>query len=234
MSIHSRFFGVVMGRAVANLDMFGTMADRMPGGSAAAMEEQLFGYTEGEGDVREIAAADAIVRVQVPPLARTAVRRLDEVAASTGPWWSESLARAKSLRETAEAVRLLEEARARFGLIMDPDMTLSTVCQGLVEAVTRLAAHAGLDGLENELRRSPQGTAEFELVSDLRRYSEGDLSLQGSWPRRSRPARGASSCRLARGPGAGDRLGAVLTASARPARPRISCSARRRGAAGER
>ena len=177
--VDARFFNAVMGRAAANLDLFGSMADRMPGGSAAAMEEQLFGSTAGgDGGARD-RSRYPIVAAKAPLSLRRAARQLDEVAEATAPWWSESVARAGSLREAADAVRLFEEARERFGLIMDPHMTVSMVCQGLVEGVTRLAAHAGLDGLENQLIRSPEGTAEFELVSDLRRFAAGELSLEG-------------------------------------------------------
>src|SRR5271154_6666214 len=41
--IDRRFFSQMFGYSTANVDLFGAMAARMPGGSAAALEEQLFG-----------------------------------------------------------------------------------------------------------------------------------------------------------------------------------------------
>ena len=77
--VDARFFNAVMGRAAANLDLFGGMADRMPGGSAAAMEEQLFGSTEAvAGRERDRSRYPAVALKAPLSLSERALAPMDE------------------------------------------------------------------------------------------------------------------------------------------------------------
>jgi hypothetical protein len=49
--------------------------------------------------------------------------------------------------------------------------------QGVMRQVESLAARAGRRGLERELIKSDQGTAEFELVRDLWRLSRDEIDV---------------------------------------------------------
>jgi phosphohistidine swiveling domain-containing protein len=170
--IDQRFYTPVLGHAAANVDLFGEMAGRMPGGSAAALEEQLFGSRspEAAGRARLGRRRYPFVAVKAPGTILGAIRALEPLARETEVWWRRSVA-------APDARTTLRDAYGRFARILNVHLVLTMACQGVLERVAALAAAAGLPGLEHELIRSDTGTAEFELVADLRALSARSLGL---------------------------------------------------------
>src|SRR5262245_43797555 len=115
--VDGRFFTAVLGHAATNLDLFGRMADRMPGGSAAAIEEQLFGSTEATSTTRRLRPNYALVAVRAPVTLRRAMRALGPLATGTEAWWRGSVSSRPS--DAPEAIGRLAEARRRFEEILN-------------------------------------------------------------------------------------------------------------------
>ncbi|WP_245849050.1 PEP-utilizing enzyme [Mycobacterium palustre] len=179
--VDARFLSVAYGRAIANLDQMGRMAARVPGGSAALMEAQLFGSVQGGGDPEPTGLRKMrrypFVAAKFPRALRSAMRGLDPCAAETTRWWRATVFESGALTGDL-AVATLVEARRRFETILKIHMVLSMACQGVMGRVETMATNAGLDGLQHELIRSDEGTAEFDLVRDLWQLSDDEITIE--------------------------------------------------------
>lgn len=178
--IDERFLSVAYGHAIANLDQMGRMAARVPGGSAALMEAQLFGSVQGGGDPEPTGLGKMrrypFVVAKFPVALRRAMRGLEPCAQEISRWWQATIFDPEELTVDS-AVRALVEARRRFETILVIHMALSMACQGVMGRVETMAVKAGLDGLQHELIRSDEGTAEFDLVRDLWRLSADSITV---------------------------------------------------------
>ena len=177
--VDARFISVAYGHAIANVDTMGQMAARVPGGSAARMEEQLFGAVEGgtsEPTGLRTIGRYPIIAVKLPCASWRAMKDLAPREREITAWW-ERTAFALEHASLTDAVEALVEARARYESVLTVHMVLSMAAQGVMGQVESLAARAGLRGLERELIKSDQGTAEFELVRDLWRLSRDEIDV---------------------------------------------------------
>ncbi len=179
--VDGRFLSVAYGRAIANLDQMGRMAARVPGGSAALMEAQLFGAVQGGGDpeatgLRKMRRYPFVV-AKFPRALRRAMRNLEPCAEETTRWWRATVFESERLTGDL-AVAALVEARRRFETILVIHMVLSMACQGVMGRVETMATNAGLEGLQHELIKSDEGTAEFDLVRDLWQLSADEITVE--------------------------------------------------------
>jgi phosphohistidine swiveling domain-containing protein len=179
--VDARFLSVAYGHAIGNVDLLGRMAARMPGGSAELMEAQLFGSLERGGDpgptgLRKMRRYPFVV-AKFPIALRRAMRALTPCAEETARWWQATVFDPDRLTSDV-ALRELVEARRRFDAILVIHMVLSMTCQALMGQVETMATKAGLPGLQHELIKSDEGTAEFDLVRDLWRLSAGSISVE--------------------------------------------------------
>ena len=179
--VDGRFLSVAYGHAIANLDLMGRMAARVPGGSAALMEAQLFGSVQRGGDpeptgLRKMRRYPIVVG-KLPVALRRAMRSLEPCAEETARWWQATVFRPEGLAGDV-AVGALVEARRRFEAILVIHMVLSMACQGVMGQVETMATKAGLEGLQHELIRSDEGTAEFDLVRDLWQLSADSITIE--------------------------------------------------------
>jgi pyruvate,water dikinase len=178
--VDDRFLSVAYGHAIANVDNMGKMAARIPGGSAAAMEEQLFGSVQGDGLVEPTGLAKVqrypVVAVKLPFALRRAMRAHAPLADETDTWWRRTVFDDPS-PDPGCAARLLVEARQHFERVLTPHMVLTMVGQGIVGQVEAAAARAGAPGTGGELVKTDGGTAEFALVRDLWALAAGTLSV---------------------------------------------------------
>jgi phosphohistidine swiveling domain-containing protein len=179
--VDARFLSVAYGHAIANLDMMGRMAARVPGGSAALMEAQLFGAVQRGGDPEPTGLRKMrrypFVAAKFPLALRRAMRALEPCARQTAQWWEATVFEPERLAGDS-AVAALVEARRRFETILVIHMVLSMTCQGVMGQVETMAVKAGLEGLQHELIKSDEGTAEFDLVRDLWELSADKLSVE--------------------------------------------------------
>jgi pyruvate,water dikinase len=179
--IDARFLSVAYGHAIANLDLMGRMAARVPGGSAALMEAQLFGSVQRGGDpeptgLRKMRRYPFVV-AKFPVALRHAMRDLQPCADETARWWQATVFEPEGLTGDS-AVSALVQARRRFETILIIHMVLSMVCQGVMGRVETMAIKAGLGGLQHELIKSDEGTAEFDLVRDLWQLSADSITVE--------------------------------------------------------
>jgi pyruvate,water dikinase len=168
--VDGRFFSVAYGHAIGNLDLLGRMAAQVPGGSAALMEAQVFGSVQRGGEpeltgLRKMRRYPFVV-AKFPRALRRAMRNLEPCAEETARWWQATVFEPERLTGDS-AVGALVEARRRFDGILVIHMVLSMGCQGVMGRVETMAIKAGLEGLQHELIKSDEGTAEFDLVRDL-------------------------------------------------------------------
>lgn len=179
--VDDRFLSVAYGHAIANVDLLGQMAAGVPGGSAATMEAQLFGSVERDGEPEPTGLRKMrrypFVAAKFPRALRRAMRALEPCAQNTARWWRATVFEPEALVGNS-AVLALAEARRRLEEILVTHMVLSMACQGLMGRVEALAAKAGLDGVQHELIKSDEGTAEFDLVRDLWSLSADTITVQ--------------------------------------------------------
>ncbi|ORA63017.1 PEP-utilizing enzyme [Mycobacteroides franklinii] len=176
--IDGRFLSVVFGHAIGNVDLMGQMAAAVPGGRAAAMEEQLFGSVSGEvGEPKGLAKIRRYPQVLVksPIAIRRALKRHALLAAETDIWWRRSVFDTEL--GPRESVAALVGARQHFERVLGVHMVLSMAAQAIFTQVEALAARAGHPGLGGEVIKSEEGTTEFGLVRDLWRLSDGTTTL---------------------------------------------------------
>lgn len=178
--VDQRFISVAYGHAIANVDQMGQMAARVPGGSAALMEEQLFGSVQGGGlpeptGLRKMRRYP-VVALKFPRTLRRAMRALQPRADEIHTWWQRTVFDPDE-PSPADALATLVAARARYEYILGVHMVLSMAAQGVMGRVEALVAGTGLSGIENELIKSEQGTAEFDLVRDLWRLSRAEIDV---------------------------------------------------------
>lgn len=178
--VDKRFISVAYGHAIANVDLMGQMAARVPGGSARLMEEQLFGSVQDGGQPEPTGLRKVrrypFVAAKFPRALRRAMKDLDPLAASVESWWQRH---AFGLADASlpEAVAALVWSRRRFESVLATHMVLSMAAQGVMGRVETLTEQAGLPGLAGELIKSEHGTAEFDLVRDLWRLSRGEIDV---------------------------------------------------------
>ncbi|MCW3040041.1 MAG: PEP-utilizing protein, partial [Solirubrobacterales bacterium] len=179
--VDGRFISVAYGHAIANVDLMGQLAARVPGGSAAQMEEQLFGSVQGGGPPPPTGLDKVgrwpLVAIKLPRTLRRAARALDPLAAQTTAWWARH---AFSLADASypAAMTALVDARKQYERVVTVHMVLSIASQAVLGQVESLAARAGQPGLERELIRSVNGTAEFDLVRDLWGLARDELTIE--------------------------------------------------------
>jgi pyruvate,water dikinase len=171
-----RFFGVFHGRTAINVDRYGEMADRTPGTSAAALEEQMFGVARTgvgrSGTRRRYPHVALRAPATVHRARRDTVRDVPLIKAWRRDWLTKL--------ETADpelARRALRDARARLERVLYRHIMLTAVTQGAYEAVGRLAAAAGHPGAEVEMVVSRTGTDEAHMVESLRSVAAGHTGM---------------------------------------------------------
>jgi phosphohistidine swiveling domain-containing protein len=173
-----RFYGCMYGRCCLNVDVFGAAADRMPGASGAALEEQLFGGTWDTPEIDPRARRRyPVVAVRAPGGVIKAFRRMQSDADSLHSWWHRTVTDLPRLGDPAVAAAVNAEAADWYARTMHDHIVITMVGQGIFDQVATLAANAGQEGLDRELITSAAGTDELRVAGDLWRLSRGDLEL---------------------------------------------------------
>ncbi|HEV7863143.1 MAG TPA: PEP-utilizing enzyme [Acidimicrobiia bacterium] len=170
-SVDDRLWGVFYGRAAANLDTFRRLADLTPGTSGDALEQQIFGTVRARTQSRPSRRRYPYVATRMPRAALSLPKVLAAQRASADAFWKASV-----LAPPADG----EEARARFGdcaarfeAVMRPHTLAAMLAQAVYEQASKLAAAAGLPGLETRLMTGFGGFEETRLMRELWAVSRG-------------------------------------------------------------
>jgi len=174
-SVDDRYSGVFFGRFTANLTTLLEMADRMPGTSGRAFEQQIFGGA-GSWTGRAVPRRYPVVAVRLPTTAVRIPRRLRALRNQIDTWWRGVVA-PEALEDPARARAALREAMRNFERVMRPHVVCTMIGQLAYERVSRICAAAGLPGREIELITGSGGVEETTLAVDLWELSRGRGTL---------------------------------------------------------
>lgn len=170
------FWTVFSGWAAGNIDKFREIANVMPGTSATAVEQQLFGFARPETVDANSRRRYPMILTKAPRWVARVPRRHDAMFAELRRWRLEMLPRVATLDERG-CLDLLADARRRFEDIMSIHMGVAMVSSSLADKVAEAASAAGLAGLEGELL-SGVGSDENEVAHDLWALAHEQLSFE--------------------------------------------------------
>jgi phosphohistidine swiveling domain-containing protein len=170
------FWAVFSGWGAGNIDKFRDIANRMPGTTASAVEQQLFGFVRpGTVDENTVSRYPFIL-TKAPRWLITTPKRHDALFAELRRWRLSQLWRIDGLDEQG-CLAMLADARARFEDIMSIHMGVAMISSSLAEKVAAQAQAAGHAGLEAALL-SGVGSDENEVAYDVWALAHGRISLR--------------------------------------------------------
>lgn len=173
--IEDQFWTVFAGRAAANIATMRRVANVMPGTSATAVEEQLFGYVRpGTVDQNSFRRYPAIL-VKAPRAVLTVPKRHDALFERLRQWRLGQLPRIPELDQDG-CLDVLVDARARFQEIMREHLIVTFVGSALADRLTAMVKRADLAGLEARLL-SGVGSDEGKIAQDLWLLAHDELDL---------------------------------------------------------
>ncbi|MGY4099398.1 PEP-utilizing enzyme [Nocardia sp. R16R-3T] len=167
------FNAMFFGRPATNLDQWRYVADRMPGMSGDAIEQQFFGTVRPGVSSKPVRRRYPIVAVKAPVAAIRFMRDIRRLRAGIDEWWRGCLTRV----ESGEAREVLLEAEAMLVRTTRPHIGASMLASGFYEQVVAAAADAGLPGAELSLMTGMGSFEETRMMSDIWDASRGRLSL---------------------------------------------------------
>lgn len=170
-------FTVFDGRGAANINKFRDIAGLMPGTSASAVEQQLFGFVRPDTVDDNSRGRYAAIGAKAPLLVATLPRRHDRMVAALRSWRLDALARVEGL-DRAGCLALLADSRRRFEKIMILHFVVAMVSSGLAERVTAILARMGLAELETAVL-SGVGADENQVAADLWALAHDRITLRG-------------------------------------------------------
>ena len=171
-----RFFGVFHGRMAINVDRYGEMANRTPGTSAAALEEQMFGVARSGVGMGATRRRYPMVALTAPGTVYRARRDTLRDFAAIPQWRRTWLTRLREA-DPATARAAFRDARARLETVLYRHIMLTAATQGLYEAAGKLAHRAGHPGAESEIVASSSGTDEAHMIDALRKVAAGAATM---------------------------------------------------------
>ena len=164
------------GRAAANIDKFRDIAGLMPGTSASAVEQQLFGYVRPETVDDNSRRRYPAIAAKAPLLVATLPRLHDRMIDTMRHWRLDALARIEGL-DRAGYLALLSDARERFEKIMILHLLVALVSSGLAERVSAALSRLGLSELETAVL-SGVGADENQVAAYLWALAHDRITLR--------------------------------------------------------
>lgn len=171
-SMDQRCAAIFYGRPALNLDLFRAVADRTPGSSGDAVEEQMFGsvqtadrpHESRPGRIPVIAVKAPLMLARLPALIR-------ESGANSEAWWGCSVLSPPASPIDARA--LLAEAAARMKQAFRLQLVASFVAQNLFDQLKNLVDRWGDDALLTRLSTGYSSLAELGMLADMWAVSRG-------------------------------------------------------------
>ena len=175
-SVDRRHMAGFYGRMAGNVNRFRELADRIPGTSGDAFEEQVLGVLESGERSRPVRRRYPVTAVRMPLAAWGVTREVVRVRAETERWWRASvLSSAPSGLD--RAIAIYAAAYERFARLMFVHGLITMLAQACFEQVTALAIVAGMPGAESELITGYGGLEETRLLADLWDLAGGGLPM---------------------------------------------------------
>ncbi|HEV3056571.1 MAG TPA: PEP-utilizing enzyme [Solirubrobacteraceae bacterium] len=170
-----RFMVCFYGRTVANIEAMRMIGDRMPGTSANAVEEQLFGVVRPEAVNHPSYARLPVVAALMPRTVATLRARQLALRAEIERWWRAAVLDPPA--DAAEARALLRDAQERYTRAFELGTIASMLAQALYDQVVLLAGAAGRAGLQHRLVTGYADVLETRLLKDIAAFALGRIDL---------------------------------------------------------
>jgi phosphohistidine swiveling domain-containing protein len=170
------FWTVFEGWGAGNIDKFRDIANRMPGTTASAVEQQLFGFVRPETFDDNTFRRYPFIIAKAPRWLFGTPKRHDAMFATLRQWRLEQLARIHELDERG-CLATIADARRRFEDVMSIHMGVAMISSSLAEKVAELATNAGHTGLEAALL-SGVGSDENEVAHDLWAFAHDLITMR--------------------------------------------------------
>jgi len=163
-------------RMAGNVNRFRELADRMPGTSGDAFEEQVLGVVQSGQRNNPMRRRYPVTAVKMPYAAWRVSAELLRARSDNEVWWRASVAAPGD--DVATAVATYREAYHRFARMMYVHGLVTMLAQACFERVTSLATDAGMPGAQSELVTGYGGLEETRLLGDLWAVAREGASLE--------------------------------------------------------
>jgi pyruvate,water dikinase len=174
--IDKRIASVMYGRFVANIDLLRSCADRTPGTSGDALEQQLFSNVRPGIPSQNSIRRYPIVGAKAPLAAATVSRRVKRGFERGQQWWRRNID-AVGGDDLTRARARLRQAHGHMADMMRPHTLGTFMTQGVFDQLKTLAEASGVSrdqpGLHLELSRGLASLEETEMLAMLWDVSRG-------------------------------------------------------------
>ena len=170
--VDERICSVMYGRFCANVDLLRSCADRTPGTSGEALEEQLFSNAREGVPSQNSIRRYPIVAVSAPRAAATVARWINGLFPRSQEWWGRNIAVVGG--DDAQRARWrLAQAHDHMAEMMRPHTLGTFITQGVFDGLKQLADSVGRPGFDLELAGGVGGLEETEMLARLWEVSRG-------------------------------------------------------------
>ncbi|WP_250160788.1 PEP-utilizing enzyme [Mycobacterium senriense] len=169
------FLTVFSGWGAGNIDKFREIANVMPGTTAKAVEQQLFGYARPETVDENSRKRYPAIIVKAPRWMLRTPKRHNAMFAELRRWRLDQLSRIPHLDEKG-CLAVLAGSRRRFEDMMKIHMGVAMISSSIAEKVAAAAAAAGKPGLEAQLL-SGVSSDENEVAHDLWALAHNQITI---------------------------------------------------------
>jgi len=175
--VDERICSVMLGRFCANIDLLRACADKTPGTSGDALEEQLFAGARPGIPKHGAPWRYPIVALKAPRAAATIAPWVHREFARSEDWWSRSVAQAPG-DDLAKARMRLGAAQDHMARVLRPHTLATFVTQGIFDQVRLLAESAGRPELVLEISRGLGALEETDMLAVLWDVSREQVPLE--------------------------------------------------------
>jgi phosphohistidine swiveling domain-containing protein len=163
--VDRRHMAAFHGRMAGNVNRFRELADRLPGTSGDAFEEQILGVVQSGARNNPLRRRYPITAVKMPLAAWRVSHEVVRARRESEAWWR--LASRTPGGDRRQAIATYAEAYRRFARLMYVHGLITLLAQACFEQVAALAAAAGMAGAHAELITGYGGLEETRLLRDL-------------------------------------------------------------------
>jgi pyruvate,water dikinase len=170
---HQLMYAIFHGRVAAKVEFLGSMGDRIPGTSGAAIAEQFFGTLPTDFTSRSTSRRIPYIAARFPIAVATSPRRVRAVHDQTALWWTAQLQRVAGL-DLPQARLAWREALDVFEQAFASHIVVTLACvQPVFDQVLRLAAAADHPELAARMTAGQGSHVEVGMIEDLWAVSRG-------------------------------------------------------------
>jgi pyruvate,water dikinase len=175
--IDQRICSVIYGRFCANVDLIRACADRTPGTSGDAVEQQLFANVRPGIAKQGSAKRYPIVAVKAPRAAARVAGWMRREFDRSQDWWRRSIAQVGS-DDIVKARLRLRGAQDNMTRVMRPHTLGTFITPGVLDQLRILVEGAGRPDLLLELSRGGGSLEETEMLEMLWEVSRGRVGVE--------------------------------------------------------